>query len=477
MRRVQRNALMFILTVAIMAASLSLWAEPTPPPPPTAPAGTASPTRETVLPVEDLRIIPQDLAPLAKAFTATLDDEQQQRLHQQFQEQYFAPWSGSEPRFATELLRERYRHLAEGTWYGENRQQVEPERLRHLIALTDWDHFPTMRRPGVVLKPAMVRILPTIRPLYEAPDDFPFDHLQFAELKPQEPVSILHTSADGAWLYLETSSLSGWVEPETVAFIDNDTARRLRQAQYLVVVRDFSTVRSEGGKVLSQAKIGTLYPLVAAADDHWLVEAATAGADQQATLIRARIAKEDGRPHPLPFTPDHLSLIGNELLKTPYGWGEIFRDRDCSATTRDFLLAFGLWLPRNSHQQINAGPFLPLTGLAAADRERIIREQGIPFRTLLYLPGHILLYVGSNEGKPLALHTTWGLRYTNPDGTQSKCIIGRTVVSSLELGKELPLVKGTLLERLEGMLVLPVAGATDGGQLPTGAAKEPAAPR
>lgn len=480
MRPVQRNALMSTLMMAIIAASLPLWAEQ-PPPPPTAPEQIASPIREVirevVVPLEDLRTIPQDLTALAKALTEPLSNEQQQLLRQQFHAQYFAPWSGSEPQFSKELLSERYRHLLEGTWYGENRQQVEPERVRQLVALTDWDHFPSTCRQGLVIKPTMVRILPTIRPLYEAPDDFPFDHLQFAELKPQEPVRILHASKDGAWLYVETSSLSGWVEPEAVALVDNATVHRLTQAKQLVIMRDFAPIQTVGGKVLTQAKIGTLYPLLHEEADHWLVEAATAGIDQQATFTRALIAKEDGRAHPLPFTPDNLILIGNELLKTPYGWGEVFRNRDCSATTRDFFLAFGLWLPRNSHQQINTGPFLSLVGLAASDKERIIREQGLPFRTLLYMPGHIMLYVGLIEGKPRIIHTTWGLRYTTPDGPENKCIIGRTVVSSLELGKELPLSKGTLLERLEGMLVLPVAEEAGGGQLSSGTEKETAEPR
>jgi len=477
MSRVQRNALFAILLAAIIAAILSLWPDRavTPPTNPDQNAGQ-QPEKETPL-LEDLRTIPQDLTPQANAFTATLDSKQKEQLHRRFKDRYFSPWTEVTPRFSAELIRERYRQLASGTWYGENRQRVASERVHRLVALTDWDHFPSMHRPGVVVKPALLRILPTIRPLYESPDDFPFDHLQFAEIKPQEPACILHATLDGAWIYLETSTVSGWVQPDAVAFVDNEAQQRLRLTASLVIVRDFATVRTEGGKVLVQAKIGTLYPLIGEEADHWLVEAATADADQQTVFTRARIAKENGRPHPLPFTPANLALIGNELLKTPYGWGEVFRDRDCSASTRDFFLAFGLWLPRNSRQQINTGPFLPLTGLSAGDKERTIREQGIPFRTLLYFTGHIMLYVGPAEGKPLVLHTIWGQRYLSNDGTVKKHIIGKTVVSSLELGRELPLTKGTLLERLEGMLVLPVAGEVNEGQPPVSEEETPEEPR
>lgn len=480
MSRPQRNGLIVALIMGMVVAGLilALWpGDDQPPQPGPSERATRQQVRQEALLPHDLRTIPQDLAPLARAFTASLSGDQEQQLRSRFQTQHFAPWTATAPRFTAASVEERNQQLAAGTWYGENRQQVEPERLRQVVNLTDWERFPTMDQAGVVIKPALLRVLPTIRPLYEAPDDFPFDHLQFAEIKPQEPVRILHASRDGAWLYIETSTVNGWVEPEAVALADATVRQRLTQAEHLVIVRDFATVRTMPGRTLAQTKIGTLYPLVAQEADHWVVDAAVAGVDQQATFTRAYIAKDDARRHPLAFTPENLTLIGNELLKTPYGWGEVFRNRDCSATTRDFFLAFGLWLPRNSHQQINAGPFLPLAGLSGNDKLRTIRDQGIPFRTLLYLPGHIMLYVGLAKGTPLVFHTTWGLRYTPADGPENKYIIGRTVVSSLELGKEWPLTKGTLLKRLEGMLPLPVVEtATGGGQLPGGKEEAPPAP-
>jgi len=117
-------------------------------------------------------------------------------------------------------------------------------------------------------------------------------------------------------------------------------------------------------------------------------------------------------------------------------------------------------LPRNSLTQITSGPFVPLANLSSADKEHRIREQGIPFRTLLHQKGHIMLYIGLHEGKPIILHTAWAVRYKREDCPENKFIIGRTVLSTLEAGKELPLSKGTTLDRLDGMLLLPV---THGG--------------
>ena len=410
--------------------------------------------------LEDLKKIPQDIGQFASAVNEPMATGEQAQVMQQFHERYFAPWTAAGPLFNVDIVTAQVKLLATKTWYGENRQTVEPERMQKLLTLADLDRLPSMNQLGVVIHPAFIRILPTVRPFYEAPDDFPFDHLQFSEIKPNEPVRILHATKDGAWLYIETSSANGWVEPGAVRFIEKSLQKRVSDAAQVVVVSDFAILQTERGDVLPQPKIGTLYPLVKEEPDHWLVDVAVAGVGRFAALATARIAKSDARRHPLPFNPETVTLIGNELLKTPYGWGELYRDRDCSATTRDFFLAFGIWLPRNSLTQITSGPFVPLANLSSADKEHRIREQGIPFRTLLHQKGHIMLYIGLHEGKPIILHTAWAVRYKREDCPENKFIIGRTVLSTLEAGKELPLSKGTTLDRLDGMLLLPV---THGG--------------
>ncbi|MCL2790264.1 MAG: SH3 domain-containing protein [Desulfobulbus sp.] len=414
-------------------------------------------TLDATAPIEDLRAIPQDIRPFAEKLSQTMAADMRHRTAQQFGQRYFAPWTATEPLFNVRTVTKEVEQLAARTWYGENRLRVEPTHMQSLLALADREHFPSTNQSGIVVKPAFIRILPTNRPFYGAPDDAPFDHLQFAEIKPNEPVRILHTSKDGAWLYIETSYANGWVDPDTIRLADAAMRHRMINAKQIVVVRDFAEVRTEAGKVLPQPKIGTLYPLVREEQDHWVIDAAIAGDDQHAILATARIAKNDARRHPVSLDPEAVTRIGNELLKTPYGWGELYRDRDCSATTRDFFLAFGIWLPRNSRRQLISGPFVSLAGLSATDKENRIRGQAIPFRTLLHQPGHVMLFVGMHDNKPVIMHTTWALRYRPENCAEKKYIIGRTILSTLEVGKELSLTKGTLLDRLDGMLLLPVA--------------------
>jgi hypothetical protein len=459
MSRLQSNCLIAAVTVAIMAGYLlhlntgSLNQEKKETAPSEAPCSQSYESPGTI---EDLSKIPQDIRLFAAVIKETMGTDEQAQVKQQFHERYFAPWTATEPLFNVSTVTEQVKMFVERTWYGENRQVVEPERMQGLLTLADLDRLPSMNQLGIVIKPTFIRILPTIRPFYETPDDFPFDHLQFSEIKPNEPARILHATKDGAWLYIETSYANGWIEPDAVRVTDESLQNQMIKAPQVVIVRDFAIMQTERGDVLPQPKIGTLYSLVKEEPDHWLVNVAVAGSDRDAALATARIAKSDASRHPLSFGPETLSLIGNELLKTPYGWGELYRNRDCSATTRDFFLAFGIWLPRNSLKQITSGPFVSLENLSSIDKENRIREQGTPFRTLLHQKGHIMLYIGLHEGKPIILHTAWALRYKHKDCPENKFIIGRTVLSTLEAGVELSLSKGTTLDRLDGMLLLPV---------------------
>ena len=83
----------------------------------------------------------------------------------------------------------------------------------------------------------------------------------------------------------------------------------------------------------------------------------------------------------------------------------------------------------------------------------VIENYGVPFKTVIYLAGHIGLYIGNFNGKPVILHNIWGLKTLSKDDEEGRNIIGKSVISSLELGKESKDVKMTLLDRVERMSV------------------------
>jgi hypothetical protein len=406
--------------------------------------------------IEDIQKIPQDVRTFTAKLGSLITADNQTSAAQRFRKQHFSPWTEPEPTHNLTQSIQGMKDIAKTTWYGENRLKVKPERIKVILGHADLDRLPSMNQPGIAIAPTFMRGLPNLKPLYETSDDFPFDQLQYSEVKPNEPLRILHHSDTGAWLFVETAYGLGWVKAGTVLPVDRSMQQRLTSAELVVITMDFAVIRDDKGKAMPQPRIGTLYPLVREEPDYWLVELAVAGDDDQAALKTARIVKKDARRFPLPFTTETVTHIGNELLKTPYGWGELFRDRDCSATTRDFFLPFGIWLPRNSREQIHSGPFVSLANLSKPDKEKLLIQQGVPFRTIVHRKGHIMLYAGLFDGRPVVLHTTWAIRFKTKSGQEEKFYVGRTVLTTLEAGFELPLSRGTLLDHLDGILTLPV---------------------
>jgi hypothetical protein len=138
---------------------------------------------------------------------------------------------------------------------------------------------------------------------------------------------------------------------------------------------------------------------------------------------------------PLLLTPRHVAGIGNRMMGQPYGWGGLYGDRDCSATMQDLFAPFGIWLPRHSAAQAEEGRPLMLEDFSDKAKEKALREQARPFRTLIWMPGHIGLYVGQWEGQAAMFHTMWGVK-NSVGGEEGRLVIGRSVVSGLRPGGE-----------------------------------------
>ena len=413
--------------------------------------------------IEDIRNIPQDTSELAAGVIPVPADEQRCMLGK-FRRNYFSPWESAGPRYNISDSIKGMKGTINTVWYGENRLKLQEGQIRKILQEASLETLPSMNRPGIAISPTFLRGLPSMKPLYEASDDFPFDQLQYSEVKQNEPLRILHESASGSWLFVETSYGFGWVQSEAVRTADKALRQRLSSMDLVVITSDFPAVRDETGRAMPQPRTGVLYPLLKEEAGFWLVELAAAGTGDQAVLKSARIDKKDAQRFPMPFNARNVAEIGNELMKTPYGWGELFRNRDCSATTRDFFIPFGIWLPRNSMEQLHSGPFIPLENLSKTDREKRIIQDAVPFRTIIHRKGHIMLYAGTYRGRPIVLHTAWAIRYRGKGGQEEKFYLGRTVLTTLEAGSELPLTRGTHLDHVGGMLTL--AGELTCSKLP-----------
>lgn len=406
------------------------------------------------LEVADVTRIPQRVEELpALAAETGLGTPCQNQLVREFEKHFFTPWTSKSLLFDAAETKRFMKQEATGSWSGVNKRRVPPQQLKGIMDNCALDSFPSRNDAAIAVAPGHLRGLPTPLPLYQPREGAPFDMLSYPQLKLNEPLRVMHVSRDGAWYFVETAYSNGWIERRDVALVDPSFIEAWMATPKVVVVRDGATVADGRGVGTFRTKLGTILPLDSDSGGSWLVKVASAGEGGKAETRMSAVPHGAAARFPLDFNARNLPLVGDQLLGQPYGWGELYDLRDCSALLRDLFMPFGIWMPRTSGDQIaSTRRKVDLSALAPADKEALIKSKGVPFLTLLYKPGHIMLYVGMDkEGRPLVFHDSWSVRLQDEDGERTQ-IVGTSAITTLKPGEELGLAPGgSLLERTTGM--------------------------
>ena len=313
------------------------------------------------------------------------------------------------------------------------------EQNMNVAQFTQAPHYvPTAR--AIATGNLFVRELPTMDPSFYsrklAGEGYPFDNLQVSAIRPGTPLYVLGRTVDGAWNYVQTPDVQGWVQALGVGMIDNafaDTWRRRVHALWGAVVTASAPVRDDAGTFRFDAPAGTLLPLLPNAKPgmrSMLVPARDI--DGRAAIREARLTDSQIAPMPLAATPRHLAMLMKALIGRPYGWGNTGFYNDCSSELQGMFAAFGVWLPRHSSTQMSAGHFTDLSDAKPAERLDYLMQHGEPMRTLVYIGGHVMLYLGTTERDghrvPLVYQDIWGLR---PADNSRRSVIGGSVIFPL----------------------------------------------
>ena len=421
-------------------------------------------TRELYAPIRDVVALAQD----AGAYHGLPEQERllpkaaQQAAFDRFLAAHFDPWVRTAPKHTAEEVFWGLDAYAGKELFGEDTLPRDPDWLERMGAASRTDDYPSLHRRAVAVANASMRVLPTHRPAFydfrKPGEGFPFDYLQNSLVLAGTPLLATHATADGAWVLVESRFAYGWVRATDIAWVDDAFIKAYRTGAYAAVTRDAVPVVDRQGRYCFTTYVGAIFPVT---------NAGTGGVKTLGVPVRdhrgnavlhlAELPESAAEQAPLPATPANFARVANAMLGLPYGWGGLYEDRDCSATTMDLMAAFGILLPRNSSRQILAGSPVSLKGLNRKDKKRVIIERATPFLTLVRKPGHIMLYVGSRNGEPIVLHATWGVK-TGTKGDYGRKVIGSTVVTTLEPGLELhDLARpgGVLLDSVYAITTLP----------------------
>jgi len=311
------------------------------------------------------------------------------------------------------------------------------------------------RHYGLVVRYADQRFLPLEEGLYAKAYDEDFDELQNSALDTGTPVLVLHRSRDGQWLWVESSSSAGWVKAKNVALATEDQIKPFWSTPFVVV-----TV-PKGDIYLNRAmtsfagslQMGARLPLMRLDGDFAEVTLPRRRGDGDVELVPGFVAAGQIHEGYLPYTPRQVLLQAFKMLDQPYGWGGMYGGQDCSRFLQEVFATVGIELPRDSRDQIQVGTRLIEwdAGAPGADKTLVLTDFAVGGITILGMKGHILLYLGTLDGRVYAIHSVWAYREPGPGGDKT-FVLNRVVVSDLELGEGSK--RGSLLERLNAARII-----------------------
>lgn len=313
---------------------------------------------------------------------------------------------------------------------------------------------------GFTIQRADLRTFPTMDASLEAPNDTEFDQFQETAVEALQPLLVLYSSADKKWFYVQTNNYRGWVQNEKIALANKDEWRNYQNAENFLVVtgpslslgfNPYSAATSElylgMGTKLPLAAPGEIPPLVdnQSVAGNYVVKIPTRNPQGNAVFKLALVSvAKDVHEGYVPYNPSNILKQAFKLQGERYGWGGSFQSHDCSSFTRDAYSVFGFQLPRNAdEQEVAPGKNLVLDEkMTAAERTRLLGT--MPPGTLLYMNGHVMMYIGSENGMAYIIHdiaANGDPEQKLPNGKLKRTPINQVTVTTLQLtrvnGKQL----------------------------------------
>ena len=270
-----------------------------------------------------------------------------------------------------------------------------------------------------------------------------YDDFQATAIDPAQPVAVLLESDDKQFVFCQSRDYFGWIDRNSLAFTDRMTWESyIAPRDFLVVVDNKKRIKVKGKDILFQ--MGAVIPLIpnetdlhGSPEQEWknFVEneyttamipikipafpSIAANKNENAGWLARLPSSVDGRLQEiyvsiaddksvnkgwLPCTQNNIIRQAFKFLGDEYGWGGLNESVDCSAFVQDIYRSMGVFIPRDANRQEACLPIISVfNDVGTSMRYDIVRRA--PVGSLLFKPGHVMLYLGTDKkGTPLIIH-------------------------------------------------------------------------
>jgi hypothetical protein len=332
--------------------------------------------------------------------------------------------------------------------YGENFRPHSPHWIETILANINLSQFNAplayhTENRAITVNNLLVRALPTDDPVYYsyklAGEGYPFDNLQISAIWIGTPVYIFGESNDHIWSFILGPGLIGWVKTNGIARVNDSfvtTWQTAAKNKLAAIIQTATPINTTSLQQHFPAYVGTVFPVFNQNPTTLRLMIPIKDATGQASIDYADVSIQNATVMPWLATPYHFAQLIKTLQGRPYGWGNINFYNDCSAELKSLYTPFGIWLPRHSSDQIKQGVLVDKSAASMPERLNYLQKKGHKLMTILYIGGHIILYIGNYPNPHAADHAPmvmtyqnmWGLRPTN---NKRRAIVGQSVLFPL----------------------------------------------
>ncbi|MGJ7046152.1 hypothetical protein HNR52_002377 [Thermoanaerobacterium thermosulfurigenes] len=283
---------------------------------------------------------------------------------------------------------------------------------------------------GITIRKTSLRSFPAEIAVYGRKGDIEFDRFQETSCHAIEPVIVLHESKDKKWYFVQMYNYRGWAKATDIAIAKNkeEVFDYLDTDDFIVVtgnrVRTQSNPYDDDVSEI-QFDMGTRVPLEKDMPDtignqstygNYVVKLPSMDDEGNLIFKYGLISiKEDVHWGYVPYTRANILNQAFKLIGDRYGWGDSFGGRDCSSFIMYIYKTFGFRLPRNADEQERCPGIVYKFSDGLSLDERIKVFDKIKPGAALYMPGHVMMYVGMDGGVPYIIHDFAGYAERNGD--------------------------------------------------------------
>jgi len=384
-----------------------------------------------------------------------LSSDAQKKLAADYLTHFFSPWGKKHLLLSVEKVKQSNIDVIASfksiPFFMPTLHQYSADWFNQLEQNMELDHFPNLEKPGIMINDTEARLLPTFHPAFKSLTDlgasFSFDQIQQSHLSANTPVYILQVSHDKEWYCVLTPSYIAWVNQKDIAFVNSTFIKKWKRQHFITPLFDDISILDKQNYFLGKTTIGLIYPLVKTTANSHQILFAVRNKDRQASLQQGFLPREKAAVFPLRLSDENIALLANKMMGQPYSWGGQHGFRDCSALMMDLFSPFGIWLPRNSLDQVHDENFVPLTQSTETAKEDFILHHAIPFVTIIHKPGHIVLYLGEFDHQVYIYQNTWKAK-------QNKSLFSPDTFTNIGAVVITPINFRSFLTKADGMRVL-----------------------